>query len=252
MTREKVSRAIDPEMHDGPGLSHWNQVIIGLICLSILLGIFETEVRLSEGLEHVYLAAHLVFFVVFLAEYVARLYAAGANPRYGSAWRYALTFASLTDLVVVLSYLMPVIGLEASLVRLFRVARLVRLARLGRYSLALRTISGAVARRRYELAVSMVAAFALMLLSSTALYLAERGLQPENFGSIPRAMWWSVATLTTVGYGDTVPITPLGRIFAALTAVIGIGFIALPTGILAGAFTDALRDMHNRLEEHDE
>ncbi len=189
---------------------------------------------------------------MFLVEYVARLYAAGANPRYGSVWRYAWTFAALTDLAVVMSYLMPVIGLEASLIRVFRVARLVRLARLGRYSLALRTISGAIARRRYELAVSMVAAFALMLLSSTALYFAESGLQPENFGSVPRAMWWSVATLTTVGYGDIVPITPLGRIFAALTAVVGIGFIALPTGILAGAFTDALRDIHKSPDEHDE
>jgi voltage-gated potassium channel len=252
MIRKRLSKALDPEMHDGPGLSRWNQIVIALICLSILMGIFETEARLTEGLEAFYLAAHVFFFFVFLGEYVARLYAAGANPRYGSAWRYAWTFAALTDLAVVLSYLMPVIGLEASLVRLFRVARLVRLARLGRYSLALRTISGAIARRRYELAVSMVAAFALMLLSSTALYFAERGLQPENFGSIPRAMWWSVATLTTVGYGDIVPITPVGRIFAAMTAVIGIGFIALPTGILAGAFTDALRDMNKPSDEHPE
>lgn len=101
----------------------------------------------------------------------------------------------------------------------------------------------AIAQRRHELGISAVVAIGLMLTSSTALYLAERGLQPEEFGSIPRAMWWSVATRTTVGYGDIVPVTALGRLFAALTAVTGIGLIALPTGILAGAFSEALHSI---------
>lgn len=252
MLRERLSRSLDPEMHDGRGLSRTNQCIMGLICLSILLGVFETETSLTDGLETLYAAAHTGLFGVFLVEYIARLYAAPANPRYGSAWRYATTFAAITDLIVLLSYLMPAIGLEATLFRMFRIARLVRLARLGRYSVALQTISKALARRRYELSVSMVAAFGLMLLSSTALYFAERGHQPESFGSIPRAMWWSIATLTTVGYGDIVPITPLGRIFAALTAVLGIGFIALPTGILAGAFSEALRNVKTSTSEENE
>ncbi|SEM12040.1 voltage-gated potassium channel [Roseovarius azorensis] len=243
MLQKKLSQALDPEMHDGPGLSRTNNWIVALICLSILLGVFETEPNLTHGLEPLYAAAHLFFFAAFLIEYLARLYAASLNPRYGSPWRYALTFASLVDLIVLLAFIFPFLGLEATLFRMFRAARLVRLARLGRYSLAMQMISQAIVQRRYELGVSIVAAFGLMLLSSTALYLAERDFQPENFGSIPRAMWWSVATLTTVGYGDIVPVTPLGRIFAAFTAITGIGFIALPTGILAGAFSEALQNI---------
>jgi voltage-gated potassium channel len=246
MLRKKFSRALDPELHDGPGLSRANTWIVAMICVSILLGVFETEPALTDGLEPLYAGAHLFFFLAFLAEYVARLYAAPLNPRYGASWRYALTFASLVDLAVLLSFLLPALGLEAALLRMFRAARLVRLARLGRYSLAMQMISKAVVQRRYELGVSVVAAFGLMLLSSTALYLAERGVQPENFGSIPRAMWWSVATLTTVGYGDIVPVTPLGRICAAFTAIAGIGFIALPTGILAGAFSEALQNIRKK------
>lgn len=243
MLREKLSFALDPEMKATPGLSRTNTAIIGLICVSVLFGVFETEHIVTDQFAPVFAVGHVLFFVVFGFEYLGRIYAAPVNPRYPSSARYAVTFASLVDLLVLVSFLLPLFGLEAALLRMFRAVRLVRLARLGRYSLALQMIGAAISQRRYELGVSVVAAIGLMLLSSSALYLAERHAQPEEFGSIPRAMWWSIATLTTVGYGDTVPVTVLGRIAAAFTALTGIGLIALPTGILAGAFSDALRNI---------
>ena len=85
-------------------------------------------------------------------------------------------------------------------------------------------------------------AVTVLVFGATALHLIEGDLQPDKFGSIPRAMWWSVITLTTIGYGDVYPITVLGKIFAALVAVAGIGLIAMPTGILASAFSEAVRD----------
>ena len=87
------------------------------------------------------------------------------------------------------------------------------------------------------------------MLSSTLLYVVESDGQPDAFGSIPRAMWWSIATLTTVGYGDAVPQTVIGRILAGLTAITGIGLIAMPTGILAAAFSDALQKQRERQED---
>jgi voltage-gated potassium channel len=241
--RTRLAREIDPELRGQPGLSRLNTIVMAVICLSILLGILETEAGLVARMPLVFAASQLVFFVLFLAEYVLRLAVAPVNPRHRSALHYALKPASIFDLLVVLSFLLPFFGLEAAVLRLFRVARLVRLARLGRYSLAIQMILSAITARRYELGVSLVIATALMLLSSSLLYLAERDLQPEAFGSIPRAMWWSVATLTTVGYGDAVPLSASGRIAAAFTALTGIGLIALPTGILAGAFADALRGL---------
>jgi len=220
-------------------------LVVILICLSITLGIAETEVALTDGFELYYEVAHLIFFVIFLAEYLARVYSAPENPRYRSSIDYALTPSSILDLLVLVSFVLPFIGLEGALLRMFRAARLVRLANMGRYSLALQMIYHAMNERRYELGVSIVIAFSLMLLASTALFLAERTVQPEAFGSIPRAMWWSVATLTTVGYGDIVPLTIIGRIAAGLTAVTGVGLIALPTGILAGAFTEGLTKARN-------
>jgi len=239
--RKSLSESLDPTTRKEKGLSKTNICIVGLIILSIALGVAETETTLTDGLESFYAAAYLAFFAVFAIEYIARVYAAPENPAYSSSLAYVLTLSSLLDLLVLISFLLPFFGLEASILRIFRTARLVRLANLGRYSLALQLISEAIAERRYELGLSIIMAFSLMLFSSTILYLAERSSQPEAFGSIPRAMWWSVATLTTVGYGDVVPVTILGRIAAALTAITGIGIIALPTGILAAAFSDGIR-----------
>lgn len=245
MFRTQLAQALDPEMKSTPGLSKTNVAIVYLICLSILLGVLETEQTLTESFDHIFQIGYGIFLVVFGVEYVSRIWAAPENERYSSSLKYATTLASLTDLLVLISFLLPFFGLEAALLRMFRAARLVRLARLGRYSLAMQMIWEATSQRRYELALSVIIAFALMLLSSSALYLAERHIQPEDFGSIPRAMWWSVATLTTVGYGDIVPLTILGRICAAFTAITGNGLIALPTGILAGAFGEALRNIRS-------
>jgi voltage-gated potassium channel len=102
-------------------------------------------------------------------------------------------------------------------------------------------VSEAIHSRRYELLLTLVAALFVMLISATLLYLVEGPLQPDKFGSIPRALWWSVVTLTTIGYGDVYPESPLGRVLAACTAVTGVGLIAAPAGILAGAFNDAIQ-----------
>lgn len=245
MFRKKLSLALDPEMKPTPGLSKTNTLVVYLICLSILFGVMETEKTVTDQFDVFFQIAHIVLFLAFAVEYAARIFAAPVNPRFPSSIRYAITLASLVDLLVLASFILPVFGLEASLLRMFRAARIVRLARLGRYSLAMQIIGAAISQRRYELGISVIIAFGLMLLSSSALYLAERHIQPEEFGSIPRAMWWSVATLTTVGYGDIVPMTILGRIAAAITALTGIGLIALPTSILAGAFGEALQSIRS-------
>lgn len=132
-------------------------------------------------------------------------------------------------------------GTGGFLLRLVRLIRIFRLAKLGRMTRALDHLRDAVLSRREELLLSLAAGDVLVLTSATALYLAERGVQPRAFGSIPRALWWSITTTTTIGYGDVYPITPLGKALAAASAIAGIGVIAPPTVILAAAFSDALQ-----------
>ncbi|MDP8912659.1 MAG: ion transporter [Pseudomonadota bacterium] len=231
---------------------------MALILLATAAAIAETEPLISQGREALFRAFELLFGMLFLAEYAARLWTAVDNPRFQQRRlprvAFAVTPAAIVDLLAIVPVLLA-FGAGGSLVlRLFRVLRILRLAKLGRMSTAWRHIVEAVHSRRHELGLTLALAAIAMLASSIALYWAEGDAQPDKFGSIPRALWWSVVTLTTVGYGDVFPITPLGRFLSAVVAVIGIGLIALPTGILAAAFSDALqrrREASQSSGEHD-
>jgi voltage-gated potassium channel len=147
---------------------------------------------------------------------------------------------ALLDLLALVPFIVGW-GAHSFLLRTLRLFRLLALSRLLRYSAAMGVVCKAIYDRRFELSFSVGLSAAIILLAASALYSIEGEVQPEAFGSIPRALWWAVSTLTTVGYGDAVPVTPLGKAVAALTAVSGIGLIAMPAGILAGAFSEAFR-----------
>ncbi|MFI0472522.1 ion transporter [Halomonas sp. HMF6819] len=245
MTRAELYRQLAPEARRQRGLSGVNRVICGLIILASLTAILETEPTLREPAAALFTTLEALFVVLFSIEYLIRLYAVGEDARYRGVTgrlRYMVTFWALLDLVAILPFFIGFVHQDnAFLLRLLRLARILRLARLGRFSRAWSSLSCALKTRAYELWLSAGVAGLLLLFSSACLYVVEADVQPEAFGSVPRALWWSIATLTTVGYGDVTPITPLGKIFAGLTAVSGIGLIAMPTGILAAAFSEAFR-----------
>ena len=139
---------------------------------------------------------------------------------------------AIVDLLAILPFILTGGAYNSFIIRLLKLLRLLRVAKVGRFSQAWVSLSDAIYGRRFELALSGAVAF---------LYVLEGNTQPDAFGSIPRALWWSVATLTTVRYGEVTPVTVMGRIFAGLTAIAGIGLIAMPTGILAAAFSEAMQ-----------
>lgn len=239
--RHHIATQLDVDLHPRPGLSWCNRVIIAAILVSTAMVILETEPALFEPHRIWFVGFEKLILALFGIEFLLRLWTCIENPAWRSRLAYVRSPATLLDLVVIVSIGFTLLGLEGVLLRLLRLIRLLRVARLGHFSRALGNIGHAIAERRMELVISVMIAFSLLLLSASALYVIESEHQPEAFGSIPRAMWWSVATLTTVGYGDIVPVTPLGKIFAALTAITGIGLIAMPAGILASAFSAAMR-----------
>ncbi|WNL38247.1 ion transporter [Halomonas sp. PAMB 3232] len=245
MTRAELYRQLAPETRRQRGLSGVNWVICGLILLASLTAILETEPTLREPAAALFATLETLFVALFSIEYLIRLYAVGEDVRYRGVLgrlRYMVSFWALLDLVAILPFFIGFFHQDnAFLLRLLRLARILRLARLGRFSQAWSSLACALKTRTYELWLSAGVAGLLLLFSSACLYVVEADAQPEAFGSVPRALWWSIATLTTVGYGDVTPITPLGKIFAGLTAVSGIGLIAMPTGILAAAFSEAFR-----------
>lgn len=235
---------LSPDAQSRKGLSWVNRGVTVLILLSILIAVLESEPSIYQEFTYGFFLAEIGITSAFAIEYAARVWASADDPRFGSGLmgrlRYCISPAALLDLLAITPLFLSIVGSEAFLFRLLRLLRILRLAKLGRYSTAMSAIADAIRSRRYELAASVACAAVLLLISSTLLYLVESEAQPEAFGSIPRAMWWSIATLTTVGYGDVIPVTTLGRVFGGVTAVIGIGLIAMPTGILAAAFSDAV------------
>ncbi|MEC7118327.1 MAG: ion transporter [Pseudomonadota bacterium] len=240
--RTKVALALDPRLRPESGLSRINKLIIACILLSLLVAVISTEEPVYQDHKTLFLYTEWVLGLIFGVEYLARVWTSIENPLHSSRLHYIFKPAPLLDLFTVLLTFATFFGAEGFLLRLVRVLRILRLARLGEFSDATHLISQAISKRRFELLLSAGIALLLLTVSSSALYLIEGGVQPEAFGSIPRAMWWSVATLTTVGYGDVYPVTAAGRLLAAFTAIAGIGLIAMPTGILAAAFSDAMQD----------
>jgi voltage-gated potassium channel len=237
--RRKLHEAL--EGRSGAGLTGLQKASATTIVLSVLFAIAVSEPVISDALGNWSRWTELAFGTLFAVEYFARAYAAGVDLRYRGGVgliRHLVRPMSVIDLVSLLPFLVGV-GAEAFLVRMIRLFRLIALSRLVRYSSALRLVVNSVYSRRHELVLAVSMAGCVMLLAAAALYAVEGEVQPNAFGSIPRALWWAVSALSTVGYGDVVPVTPIGKICAACTAVAGIGLIAMPTGILAAAFSEA-------------
>ena len=174
----------------------------------------------------------------------------GAGSALAKRWRFIVSPLGLVDLLVVVSTLIPVLTADASMLRVMRLLRVLAVMKFGRFDYALREIRAAVGERVDDLIVTFAFSGIMLLFGATALYMTEGTIQPEQFGSIPRALYWSAMTLTSVGYGDAVPVTALGKFFAVVVALSGIAVIAMPTGIVAAAFSDAMkRRRDHRIED---
>ncbi|MCA8926517.1 MAG: ion transporter [Alphaproteobacteria bacterium] len=233
-----------PEGRRQPGLSLTNWVVSILIGVSVVITVAESEPTLPEMMRLWCNRISNAVSVVFLVEYVLRVYAAGCLPEYRGIrgrLRFVTRLRMLIDLVAVSPVFAPLPD-QTVLMRIARLARILRLLKLGNLAAAEAAIVTAVSARRFELGLAGVLAAIILLVSATLMYLVEGPGQPEQFGSIPRALWWSVATLTTVGYGDVVPHTWLGKVIAGASAIIAVSLVALPAGILAAAFSDAFQE----------
>jgi voltage-gated potassium channel len=216
-------------------------VIATVILLAVTATVLQSERALATRYRPAFITAEVAFLTIFAVEYALRLWAAGADPRYQGVrgrLRWALTFWAVVDVLAILPGLLWWLDVD---LRFVRAVRLIRLFRLGRYSRGLRMLATALRASGRQLTVAFSGVLVLLLFASVALYYAERSMQPDAFGSIPSAMWWGVCTLTTVGYGDVVPITTVGRILAGGIAVLGVGTFAVPAGILAATFEQSAR-----------
>lgn len=225
-----------------------NLVLVVFIVVTVVVALLDTVPELAEAHGRLFELAETAAGIAFFAEYAARLWVADLHPPLrhygplGARLRYAVQPSAIIDLVAVLPFIaaffMPDYALQTLVI-----IRLARFLKLARYSPALRSLINAIVQERHALIASFVIIFGVVLVAATGMYLVERHAQPEKFGSIPDAMWWALATLTTVGYGDVVPMTAMGKVLGGIVMLTGYGLFALPIGIIATAFA---HEIHSR------
>jgi len=243
---------------DGDTVSRLFDVfILSLIVVNVIMVILGTVPSIKESYSQQLYIFEVFSVVVFTLEYFSRIWSCTENPEFkGFFWgrvKYTFSFMALIDLIAILPFYLALGGLDLRLVRALRLFRIFRIAKVGRYYGSLQMIRNVFVTRTEELILSVFMMLLLLLISSSVMYFVENEVQPEAFSSIPAAMWWAVAALTTVGYGDVYPVTNLGRFMGAIIAITGIGMFALPAGIIASGFVEEIgnkRDTKNNAPDH--
>jgi len=222
--------------------------LVFLILVNIVLAVLETVPDIRDFLGTHLRLVQLGSGFIFVIEYVLRLYVADLHPplrRYGpvgARLRYAVHPDAVIDLIGALPLLF-VLFLPNQAVTIVVILRLMRFLKLARYSPALRSLISAVVAERKALLGSTMIICGVILMAATLMYLIEHNVQPEKFRSILHGIYWAITTVTTVGYGDVVPVSNLGKMVGSVVMLMGYGLIALPVGIIASAFA---REIHSR------
>jgi len=222
-------------------LGRWELPIELLVVANLIALAFETVPELSPFWHQALWSFEVFCAAVYTVEYTIRVFL--AQPR----WRYMVSFYGIIDLLAIAPfYLMVAFNMQA--VRAFRLLRLLRLFKLVRYTNAVQRFRRAFTIARDDLVLFGVSALIVLYLAAIGIYHFEHEVQPERFTSFFASLWWAVATLTTVGYGDVTPMTPLGKLFGAIVTVIGIGMAAMPAGILANGLAKQFEKRNQELK----
>lgn len=243
--RKRAAEMLEPGRRADRPSQALNLFLILLISLNVVAIILESVDRIHQQYQSIFWYFEVFSVAVFTVEYIARVWscieldeASESSPVLGRL-RYMLTPIALVDLIAILPFYL---GLYLTIdLRFLRGLRLLRLFKLTRYSPALAALLDVVQKESEALLAAMVVLLIMLVMAAAGIHLLEHDLQPETFGSIPSSMWWAIVTLTTLGYGDVVPITPMGKAFAGLIGLIGIGMIALPAAIMASGFAENIR-----------
>ena len=219
------------------------------LSILIVLNLIAVCLESVESFNSLYRTQLVIFeaisVTIFLVEYCLRIWSVAADEdnksttASGRRFGYLFSFTGIIDLLAILPSVLPLVMGGVDL-RWLRVLRLVRLLKISHYPSALEDLFSAIYQERRSFFAALYLMGIALFLSSSLMYLAEYDAQPEKFASIPQTMWWALITLTTVGYGDVYPITPLGQTIGAFTALLGVCTVALLTGIVASAFSNQM------------
>lgn len=219
----------------GDASRYFDLTVQALIIISIAGIVIGTLPDLDAGTRSILVAIETTSIILFTVEYGLRIYSSDDKLK------YLFSFWGLIDFFAIVPTLF-LSGFDLRALRALRLMRLARILKLGRYSKALQRLTRAMHDIKDEFVCFLFISLIVFFLAASGIYYFENEAQPDQFSSIPASMWWAVATLTTVGYGDVYPITAGGRVFTTLILMIGLGLVAVPAGLIAAALQDSNYD----------
>ena len=241
--RQRVFKMVSVGVVDDPINQGYDIVSTGMLLINLIgafAGTFDSVAQQYGSLLRQVEAITVAFFAL---DYILRLFTAPCLYPGEEGWRpyvkYAKSGAGIIDLLSFLPYYLPMFFPAGAVAfRLIRVARILRLFRINAYYDSLNVIAEVIVGKSQQLLASLFIIFVLMLASSLSMYSIEHEAQPEVFRNAFSGMWWAVSTLLTVGYGDIYPITPMGKFLGIVITVLGVGMVAIPTGIISAGFVE--------------
>jgi voltage-gated potassium channel len=244
--RKWAYELLEPNVSGTPASRAIELLLIVLIFLNIIAIILESVHEINAEYHEFFASLETFSVVIFTIEYVLRVWTSVENPKYEHSKRkYIFSAMAVIDLLSILPfYLDLVFGYLPNgllFLRFVRLFRLFRLLKIARYLKALNIMQAVIRERKEQILVSIMFILFLLVIVSTVMFYVENEAQPDHFSSIPATMWWGIATLTTVGYGDMIPVTGIGKVLGGAIAILGIGLFALPAGIFSSGLTEYMR-----------
>jgi voltage-gated potassium channel len=240
--RKRLYLILEPTEKGGILEKVFEILLVIIIVLNITAICLESMPGMAERHNELFRQFEIFSIAFFTVEYIARLYAIVESRKYSDKFgrlRYAGTTIAIVDLLSFLPFYLTFVA-DFRFLRIFRLMALFRVFKIARYLHALNIFKQVIRDRREQLVLSLIFLLFILVTISFVMFYAENAAQPNKFSSIPATMWWGVETLTTVGYGDMVPVTPLGKLLGGIFAVAGVGLLALPAGILSSGFYEML------------
>lgn len=235
---------LDPSERGGVPERIFETCLVVVIVLNIVIITIDSVGSINQRFGPFFRRFEVFSLAFFTLEYIARLYSIVekrkyAHPLFGRL-RYAGTPLAIIDLLSFLPLYLAFLPLDLQILRIFRLMALFRMFKIARYLHALEIFKRVMIERKEQLVLSFLFILFILVIISFAMYYVEHDAQPDKFSSIPAAMWWGIATLTTVGYGDIVPITDLGKFLGGIFAIAGVALLALPAGVLSSGFFEMI------------
>jgi len=250
-TKLKVHTLLHPEL----GTTKWDRIINGfiitLIILNVIAVMLETVASIHDPNARFFRIFDTVSVIIFTIEYILRVWSCNHEPRYAHSFhgriKYMVSLGALIDLLAILPfYLHVIVGLDLRVLRILRLLRFLRLFHLTSYMKSARMVRNVFINKANDLKLSLVLIFCLIIISACLVYFAEHSVQPAKFSSIPATLWWAVITLTSVGYGDMIPVTAPGKILTSIISLAGLAVYALPAGIITAGFLEETKKQKNQ------